>query len=668
MKELLLECYSQEIPSTLQALAIEGFVKIFSNFFDSNNVKFQSVKGYVGACRIVLHVNGLEFSAKDELIRGPRQDAADNILDSFCKKYQVDKGDLILKALDAGTYYCLPAKNQETLESLLINNIPKLLASYSWPKSMHWGNYDIKWIRPLENILCLLQGRVLPIEYGHLKANDVTFGHKFFNNDPLRVVSFDDYAKKLKTNNVILDQEERKQIIHQQLKQICTQHNLELNDDEDLLDELVGLVEYPVVLLGDIPQEFMSLPPELLTCCLKNHQKYFTCNAQAKLANKFLFVSNWPIKDFTQIIQGNQRVLQARLSDAAYFFHQDFNDDFESKLQALEKIVFHSKLGTMLAKVLRIHKICQYLYPDDKELHLAAKLCKCDLATGVVQEFPELQGVISKYYAFKYCSNSNVAGAIAAHYSPEGLLDKVPSGMAAILSLADKLDSLVGLFLAQEKATSSKDPYGLRRNAIGILRIILEHQLGLNLEKLIAYSIKLYGQIIQPQEDSFKTIKNFILDRLKNLLNKTYSAKIIDCLLADDLSSLTNIEINLENLTAFCKISDWEMIFAAYRRAAGILGKDAQNLLNIEVNKELFATQYEHDLFSAANKIIISKTDLIQDLMILETLVKPVTNFFDNVLVNDKAKEVVQNRQNLIRHVLSIFDKVLSFKKLLSHI
>jgi glycyl-tRNA synthetase beta chain len=665
MKELLIECYSEEIPSACQQLAAQAFVDIFSSFLGKHCATFQSIKGYFGPCRITLHINGLKLNASDELVRGPRSDAESGTLESFCQKHQASLSDLTLQDQGDNKYYYLSKKNHDTLESLLMNNIPKLLASYNWPKSMCWGNYDIKWIRPLKNILCLLQGKILPIRYGHLQGNNITFGHKFFNNEPLVIDSFKEYEKKLRTNNVILDQDERKAIIHDQLQEICLKDNLELNSDNDLLNELVGLVEYPVVISSDIPQEFIELPPELLICCLKNHQKYFTCRAGDKIANKFLFVSNWPIKDFSKIIQGNQRVLQARLSDAAHFFYQDLNDDFQSKLQDLEKIVFHSKLGTMLAKVLRICKICQYLYPDNRELHLAAKLSKCDLATSVVQEFPELQGVISRYYAFRYCSNKNVAEAIAQHYAPVGLMDKVPSDMAAILSLVDKLDSLVGLFLAQEKATSSKDPYGFRRNAIGVLRIILEHKLSINLEKLIAYSIKLYGQIIQPQANSFQAIKNFILDRLKNLLNKTYSIKIINCILQDDLSLLNDLEANLEKLTSFCQTSDWEAIIAAYRRITGVLHKNTRNTDDAQVNKELFTTKYEHNLFDTANQINFKNTDIIQNIVRLEILIKPIDEFFDNVLVNDKEYTVAQNRQNLICYILGVFDRVLSFKELL---
>jgi glycyl-tRNA synthetase beta chain len=666
MKELLLECYSEEIPASLQQSAKEGFAQIFANFFDKNNVKFQAIKTYAGPCRITLHISGLEFVALSEVIRGPRLDVAANVLDGFCSKYKISVNDLIIKTENDATYYYLHKKNYATLESLLISNIPKLLASYTWPKSMYWGNYDIKWIRPLKNILCILDGKILAIEYGHLKANNITFGHKFFSNSQLEVESFDDYAKKLNANSVIFDQDDRKKTICTQLEDLCIKHELVLNSDSKLLEEVIGLVEYPTVLLGDVPEEFMILPAELLISCLKNHQKYFTCNQNNKLANKFLFVCNSPIKDFTKIIQGNEKVLYARLSDALYFYNQDLKHTLESRLPALEKVIFHSKLGTMRSKIFRIQELCKYLYPDDQELHLAAKLCKCDLVSQIVQEFSELQGIISKYYAIADGLSSNIANAIAGHYRPQGAVDEVPNGVAATLSLVDKLDSLVGLFLAQEKATSSKDPYGLRRSAIGILRTILKHQLPINLEKLIIHSIKLYSKTIQPQEDTFDSIKSFILDRLKNLLSKTYSAKLIDCVLDDDLSLIADIETKIEKLADFCKTQNWEIIFGAYKRIANILDKKTSNKLNKDsVKTELFSSKYEQDLFDAANTISINSQDLIQNIMSLNALVEPINQFFDNVLVNDKHAAVAQNRQYLSRYLISIFEQVLSFKKLL---
>jgi glycyl-tRNA synthetase beta chain len=663
MNELILELYSEEIPSFAQQPAAEGFSEIFTNFFNKQNIKFHQINSFCGPCRITLRITGLSFDAADENIRGPKKNSDANVLNGFCNKNKVNVDDLTVKEENGVEYYFLYKKNTNTLESLLLDNLSKLISSYVWPKSMRWNTYLINWIRPLRNILCLLNNQILPIEYGHIKANNLTFGHKFFAHKSLTINSWDEYQNNLLNAFVVLSKNERKSLISNQLEKICQDNTLALNQDAKLLDEISGLVEYPSVLVGDIPQQFMQLPQELLISCLRLHQKYFTCNdAAGKLANKFLFVCNSPLKDFNVIIDGNQKVLSARLADALYFYNQDLKHSLESRFESLQKIIFHSKLGTVKDKSLRLQSLCKYLKPDNQDLHLAAKLCKCDLLTEVVQEFPELQGIISKYYAANDNLNTNISQTVAKHYSPQGANDEVPEGDAAILSLADKIDSLVGLFLAGERATSSKDPYALRRNTISILRIIFSNKFEINLEEVFEYAASLYP--IPQGKELLKELESFFIDRLKNMLSKEYDLKILNCLIKDDLKNLSQIELQAKKLSEFCKTENWNLLLGAYKRVVNILGKQTKAA---SVEPDIFNNPYELALFNQANAVASGnlRQDFIENLHELLPLVKTINEFFDNVFINDEIEQISRNRINLSYQIKELFDRYLCFRNFL---
>jgi glycyl-tRNA synthetase beta chain len=665
MSELILELYSEEIPALAQQPAADGFTEIFTSFCNKQNIKFAKVESFSGPCRITLRITGLIFEAFDENIRGPKKDSSEVVINGFCNKNKASIDELIIKSENGIEYYFLHKKNTHTLESLLLDNISKLISSYSWPKSMKWGSYAISWIRPLKNILCLLDGKVLQFQHGHLNSNNLTFGHKFFHSNAIKINSWQEYENSLSETKVILSRDTRKALIQTQLATICQKHSLILNQDPKLLDEIVGLVEHPKVLLGNIPEKFIRLPQELLISCLRLHQKYFTCNNyDGGLASKFLFVCNSPLEDCSNIISGNEKVLNARLSDALYFYEQDLKHSLESRLTRLHKVVFHSKIGTMLDKAIRLEQICKFLSPTNHDLHLAAKLCKCDLITEVVSEFPELQGIISSYYAANDGLNSSIGECISEHYNPQGANDQVPKGDAAILSLADKLDNLVGLLLAGEKATSSKDPYGLRRNAIGILRIILSNQLPIDLNSAITYVVSLYKLPEAATPDFFKQLNIFIVERLKNLLSKDYDPKIINCVITDEITDIVAGVAMLEKLSAFCKTPKWQISLSAYKRIVNIIGKNSSIGL---VNEQILHNEYEKKLWQQSNVLLkrIPSNDFFQNIDEIALLVTFIDAFFDNVLVNDENKEVAQNRLNLSKYLRDIFDQVLNFRSFL---
>ncbi|AVP87356.1 Putative glycyl-tRNA synthetase subunit beta [Candidatus Phycorickettsia trachydisci] len=655
MSSLLFELYSEEIPALMQERALSNLLNAFKQVCNKYNITFKEEEGAVGPCRMSLYFNGLEVELVETKLRGPSLDSGPEILNRFYSKHHVKANDLTIEEERGKKYYYLSKKNDSSLEDILLSEIPKILSSFSWPKSMRWGDYQISWIRPLKNILCLLDGKVLPVKYGHLTANNLTFGHKFFAPESLKITSWDDYQVQLLKKHVIISN--RKDLIKRQLTEICQKNELVLNEDEKLIEEISGLTEYATMLLGEIAPEFMSLPSELLTLCLRVHQRYFTCqNLDGSLANKFIFASNLPIKDFTEVIEGNKRVLAARLSDALYFYNRDLKEDLESKFTDLSNVVFHLKLGNMQEKVLRIEKISKFLRPLDKDLHLAARLCKCDLLTEAVKEFPELQGVMSKYYA----PNTQVGEIIAAHYSPKGANDKIPELQASILSIADKIDTLVGLLIAGEKVTSSKDPYGIRRNAISILRIILEHNLEVNLKELIQFTLDLYDNVEFNKFEALDSIQNFILDKFDSLLEQKHSSQIVRLVIKNDLSNVISLRNQVAELEAIYQTEDFASIVAAYKRLYNITDKKAESG---KIDAQIFETEYERELYMGLLNVKLSTMQASIDELL--KLVPQINNLLDNVLINDQDKRLAQNRINLVMQTQSLFDKVLHFKSLI---
>lgn len=655
MSSLLFELYSEEIPALMQEKALSNLLDIFKQSFQKHNITFKEEKGAVGPCRMSVCFDGLKVELVETKLRGPSLDSGSEVLDKFCSKHNVKASDLVVGKEREKEYYYFTKKSNDSLEDILLLEISKILSSFSWPKSMRWGDYQISWIRPLKNILCLLDGKVLPIKHGHLTANDITFGHKFFALKPLKIISWNDYQNQLSKNHVMISG--RKGLIKKQLAEICKKNNLILNEDEKLIEEVTGLTEYPTMLLGEIAPEFMNLPPELLTLCLKVHQRYFTCqNPDGSLANKFIFASNLPIKDFTEVIEGNKRVLAARLSDALYFYNRDLKEALESKFADLNNVVFHLRLGSMQEKVLRIEKICKYLKPLDKDLHLAARLCKCDLLTDTVKEFPELQGVMSKYYA----PDPQVGEIITTHYSPKGANDKVPELKASILSIADKIDTLVGLLVAGEKVTSSKDPYGIRRNAISILRIILEHSFEINLKELIQFTLELYDNIEFDKLESLDLIQNFILDKFDSLLEQKYGSEVVHLVIKNDLSSVIALRDQIEELEKIYQTKNFTSLTAAYKRLCNITDKKSEGS---EVDSQIFETQYERELYAGLLNIKLSTMQAsISELL---KLVPQINDLLDNVLINNQDKRLAQNRVNLVLQTKSLFDQVLHFRFLI---
>lgn len=668
MNELLLELFSEEIPAVMQKNAAEGYRTIFTTILQENEI-IADIKVYIGPRRIAIHITNLpEFIAAKEIeIKGPKISAPQQAIDGFCRSNNISPNDLV----QSQSYYIMVKKTLRTdIRDLLSDIIPKAISMYTWPNSMYWGNYDINWIRPLKNILCIFNGKILAIKYGHLIANNITFGHRFISLKSMVINSFSDYQTKLRESYVVIDQDERKQLIQDQLLLTAKPLNLSIKDDEKLLEEVTGLVEFPVVMIGRIPEKFLKLPSEALISSMRTHQKYFaTFDQEGNFAPYFLFVSNME-HDKNIIISGNEKVLSARLSDALYFYNQDLSNSLESKLPKLAQITFHAKLGSLKDKTERLAKICHHVVPENHNLQVAAKLCKSDLTSEMVGEFPELQGIMGYYYAKTEGLHHDVAIAIRDHYKPQGPSDRLPAKEGAMLALADKIDSIVGLILIGNDPSGSRDPYSLRRQALGIIRIILGDKLSINIKELVTFTATLYQSTFteKTQDSRIELIISFLEERAKYHFKTNYDTALIDAVLNLNIEGNLNIiERKLLALKQFLAGNNGGDLLIIYKRAHNIL---AGNILKGEVDQSAFISQYEHELFFAlqntSNKIDrhIIKGEFTSALDLLIEMLKPVNNFFENLLVKDENQSIATNRLLLLQMITSLFDKLAKFNLL----
>lgn len=576
---------------------------------------------------------------------------------------------------------------------MLAELLENIVQSYTWPKSMRWGRSTERWVRPLHRILCLFNEEVLPIKFAHIEASNIAEGHRFHANTPFEVNNYADYEKKLREHKVILDREERKSLIRNNANEQTAALGLSIVPDEGLLEEVTGLVEWPVVLLGAIDQQFMHLPPEVLATSMRSHQKYFSVQTKdGKLAPHFVTVANIASGDGgKRIIAGNERVLRARLEDAKFFWEQDQRWKLDSRVEGLKKIVFHAKLGSVHNKVERIQALAKFLSVWVPRANLvkverAALLLKADLTTGMVGEFPELQGIMGAYYAEKSEEDDGVVAAIREHYSPQGPKDSCPTQpLSVAVALADKIDTLVGLFAADEKPTGSKDPFALRRAALGVIRIILENQQRIPLKLLFERALGLYPKSLLKPEKTFggekvkakskrivEELLLFFADRLRVLLKEQNMrhdliSAVFDGGTEDDMHRLV---MRTKALDSFLHSEDGANMLAAYKRAANIVRIEEKKddvSYKKDPSKDLLVQEEEKTLFEALEvvkadiKNALKEDDFAEAFALVASLRGPVDTFFDEVTVNCDNKNVRANRLMLLSQIRSFLDQVANF-------
>ncbi len=681
MSELLLELFSEEIPARMQQGAAKDLERLVVGALSDRGFLFEGARAFAGPRRLGLAVSGLPAKQPDvtEEKKGPRVDANEKAIAGFLKSASVALTDCEKREDAKGAFYVAVIKRLgRPTPDVLAEMLPEVLAKLPWPKSMRWGSSSFRWVRPLHSVVCTFDGEVVRFEFGGVSSSNVTQGHRFLSKGAIEVRRYDDYVAKLKTAHVIVDAPERREIILHETRQKAFALGLEPIPDEGLVNEVMGLAEWPVVLVGTIDPAFMDVPAEILQTSMRTHQKYFSLRdpASLKLANKFVVVANMIADDGgREIIAGNERVLRARLSDAKFFWDQDRKRNLESRVQDLQQIVFHAKLGTQLERVKRVMalsgEIAKIIGADVENAKRAAHLCKADLTTGVVGEFPELQGVMGRYYALHDGEDKHVADAIRDHYRPLGPSDEVPAApLSMAVALADKLDTLIGFFAIGEKPTGSGDPYALRRAALGVIRIVLTNEVRLKLR-----------QTFESRADTFKAhfsrkeadeLIAFFADRLKVALReKGVRHDLIDAIFAlGDEDDLVRLVRRVEALQAFLKSDDGANLLVGYRRAANILrieekkdGRDYRGVPDgLQQDEEVALQRILTKTKLEAAKALHAE-DFAGAMAELARLRVPVDVFFEKVTVNADDKLLRENRLKLLSQIVETAHHVADFSK-----
>jgi len=677
MPDLLIELFSEEIPARMQAQAAKDLERLVVGALSDRGLLFEGAKAFAGPRRLTLAIAGLPAKQPDvsEELKGPKVDAPQAALDGFLRKTGLAKEQLRIEKTPKGdVYLAVIARAGRATAQVLSEVLPEAFAKLPWPKSMRFPGSAVRWVRPLHAIVATFDGEIVPFEFAGVKSGNVTFGHRFLSSGPIEVRRFDDYAEKLEKAHVVLDAERRKAIIFENVKQAAFIHGLEMIPDEALLDEVAGLAEYPVVLIGAIEDQFMDVPPEILQTSMRTHQKYFSLRdpKTGKMANRFALVANMVATDGgKQIVAGNERVLRARLSDAKFFWDQDRKRTLESRIDDLKGIVFHAKLGTQYERVERIEalagEIAAKIGADVEKARRAARLCKADLTTGVVGEFPELQGVMGRYYALHDGEDAEVADAISDHYKPMGSKDDVPATKVSIaLALADKLDQVTSFFSIDEKPTGSGDPFALRRAALGFVRTVLANQL-----RLIWVNIN-----TKTINASWNEVLFFFVDRLVVALReKGVRHDLIDAAFATtiDEGDISRLVARVDALQSFLKSDDGLNLLVAYRRAANILKaeeKKSKSTFDGEPDPEALVAPEEKALFvelATASELIraeVARERFVEAMGVMARLRGPVDAFFDKVKVNDDDPKARENRLKLLSRLRATLHQVADFSKI----
>jgi glycyl-tRNA synthetase beta chain len=686
MPQLLLELFSEEIPARMQAQAAKDLERMAREHLAAAGFLPEALTTFAGPRRLTLVAEGLPLAQADrkEELKGPRVGAPPQAMEGFLRKTGLTQDQLVERD---GVYMAFIEKKGRPTAEIVAEMVEAIVRGFPWPKSMIWGYKKLRWVRPLKRILCVLDREVVPFSIEGVESGDVTEGHRFMGEaKPFVAKDFDEYVAGLEKHFVVLDVEERKQRILEGCKTLCFARHLELVEDQGLLEEVAGLAEWPTPVLGDMDPSFLDLPPEVIRTSMRTHQKYFAVKkpGQPGLAPHFITIANIEAADGGKVIAaGNAKVLSARLSDARFFWDEDRKaGNFDAWLKKLDGVTFHAKLGTMAQRVERIVALAGEIAPlvgaDVEKAKEAARLAKADLASGMVGEFPELQGLMGGYYAREAGLDPEIAAAIQDHYKPQGPSDAVPTAPLAIaVALADKLDTLVGFFAIDEKPTGSKDPYALRRAALGVIRIVLEANLRISLRavsegafnRLLASdpSVGDYGWAkgLSTQDASrhkalSASIAAFFADRLKvTLRDQGKRHDLVDAVFALGDDDLARIVARVEALDGFLKTDDGKNLLAGYKRASNILKAEEKKgaLPTGEMQAPTADSAAEVGLYNALRlldkplKEALAKEDFTGAMTQLAELRGPVDAYLDGVFVNEP-----EHRDNRLRTLAAVRD------------
>jgi glycyl-tRNA synthetase beta chain len=697
MPELLLELFSEEIPARMQAKAADDLRRMVTDKLVAEGLVYEGAKAFATPRRLALTVHGIPARQPDLKTerRGPKMGAPDAAVQGFLKATGLTSLDeaKIQRDPKGDFYIALIEKPGRDAIDVLAEILPVIIRTFPWPKSMRWGARSgkpgsLSWVRPLHAIIATFgpeteEPDVVKFEVNGIETGQTTYGHRFMAPAAISVRRFDDYEAKLKAAKVILDPQARKDIIFADAKELTFAQGFELVEDQVLLDEVSGLVEWPVVMMGSFEAEYLAIPEEVIRATIRNNQKCFVVRdaKTGKLTNKFVLTANIEATDGGKtIVAGNERVIRPRLSDAKFFYETDLKTKLEDRLPKFEQIVFHEKLGTQAARIKRIERLAAEIAPlvgaDVAKATRAAHLAKADLLTEVVGEFPEVQGLMGKYYALAQGEDASVAAACEEHYKPQGPSDRVPTDPVSVaVALADKIDTLVGFWAIDEKPTGSKDPYALRRAALGVIRLIVENSLRLSLMKVAASSLA--GLSAKPA-DAQKLpgdLLAFFADRLKVQLREQGARHdLVDAVFAlggqDDLLMIVR---RVEALGKFLESDDGKNLLAGIKRASNILGieeKKDKRSFDGAPDAALYGLDEEKALAKAIGEVkaeasaAVAKEDFAAAMSAMAKLRPPVDALFDKVRVNDDDAKVRENRLKLLNEIRSATRAVADFSKI----
>ncbi|KQS55553.1 glycine--tRNA ligase subunit beta [Brevundimonas sp. Leaf363] len=702
MPQLLLEIFSEEIPARMQQGAARDLERMATERLKAAGLTWEALTTFGGPRRLTLVVEGLPAATADveEELKGPRASAPPQALEGFLRKTGLAREQLEDRD---GVLFAVIRRQGQSTAAMIPEMVDQIIRAFPWPKSMRWGTGTLRWVRPIKRILALFDGAVVPFDIDGIQSDALTEGHRFMGSgEVLRVSDFSDYRRQLETNYVLVDVADRKLRILEQAKAACAERGLKLVDDDGLLDEVAGLAEWPTPIAGDMDPQFLTLPPEVIRLSMKVHQKYFAVRpatstpstldadqtstfveVSQRLAPNFVVVANVEATDGGEALAaGNSRVLSARLNDARFFWDEDQKVGFDAWLERLKGVTFHAKLGTMAERVERIAALAREIAPlvgaDPDKAAEAARLAKADLASGMVGEFPELQGIMGGYYARAFGLPHDIADAVRDHYKPQGPADTVPTApLTVAVALADKLDTLVGFFAIDEKPTGSKDPFALRRAALGVIRLMLDNDIRLPIGETTILVHWAHGTLGPHwhrllDEGSLKyDVQDFFADRLKVLLrDQGKRHDLVDAVFALGDDDLVRIVRRVEALDAFLATDDGANLLAGYKRASNILRAEARKgevptgMIQTGLPGQPEAeTALAFAVASADGQVrdAVEAEDYAAAMTALAALRGPVDAFFEGVMVNSDVAAERDNRLKLLGQVRDVTNRVADF-------
>tara|TARA_Y100001970_G_scaffold181766_1_gene221194 strand:+ start:654 stop:2720 length:2067 start_codon:yes stop_codon:yes gene_type:complete len=685
MSEFFLELFSEEIPSNLQDNSRIFLFQSFQKLFKEKNISFKESNCYSTPNRLVILFKGLskEITQEAKEVKGPNINSPEKAVEGFLRSNKINSKDLYKKKTEKGEFYFFKKLAQKIYTiHLLEEKIPIILDTLQWKKSMKWGNYNLNWARPLKSILAVFDNKNLNFNFYHLKASNTSFVDKEFEEKKRVFKNFKSYKNFFIKFGIIIDHNLRKKFIRKELEKISKKKNFLVEFNEKLLDEVTNIVDKPNILICKFDEKFLNIPKEILIITMQHHQKYFpTFDKKGKITNEFLVVANQKDK-YGYIKLGNERVVDARLSDAKFFWEKNKSQNLVKQVSKLKSINYFNGLGSYFEKIQRMRKlggiISDELLISKDKVELSASVCKVDLISDLVDEFPELQGVMGGYFAEEQGFDKEISLAISEHYLPTGFNSKIPKKPYSIaLALADKIDTLVGFFGINQKPTSSKDPYALRRSSLGLLKIIIDNNKELNVKYLIESSILFYRDqgFELLNENLQKELTDFLFERLKYYMKeKEIRNDIIEASInSNNLNNMNRLFKKGLTLNNIIKKQIGEDIVSSYKRAYNIIESELKNEdieLSNKTDPGIFKNDYEVNLLNKINELKKYFTGLDNDENYLESLSnlaaakEVINNFFDNIKVNVEDKNIKKNRLELLQMLCRTFDNYINFSNI----